>query len=148
MCQRLMTVPSISVGVLQKRRGCKFWIGSTLNILLGLLMLSKSEDLRVSLEMRNKSGNSFVNSNASGTWRFSDVWQLQHQPFHPAWGGSQLVLICSDGSWSFTVSLPCQRKWEATAWDFFLGVLPIPKCCDLNLPHSYFHHYSQCSARL
>lgn len=135
-------------GCLAEKKCCKFSTGNTFNILLGLLMLSKSEDLRVCLEMRKKSDNSFwILSNASRAWKFSDVWKLQHQPFTQPRGGSQLVLICSDGSWSFIVSLPCQRKWGATAW-VFSCVLAIPRCCDLNLPYSYFQHYSQCSARL
>lgn len=61
----------------------------------------------------------WILSSASGAGKISLACvAVATSAIHPAQEDPQLVLSCSDGSWPFTVSLPCQRKWGATAWVF------------------------------
>lgn len=63
----------------------------------------------------------WILSNAGGAGKISlECVAVATSAVHPAQGGSHLVLSCSDGSWPFAASLPCQRKWGSTGSVFTL----------------------------
>lgn len=69
------------------------------------------------------------------------VWQLQHQQF---------IQPREDHTWYWAALMahgPLQPAFhvkgnEGVPARFLLCVLATPRCCDLDLPHSYFQHYS------